>query len=62
MKYQSLTQGVRNVGYTEASAGIPYADWVGAMLQSMGGTGGAGGGQWRDAACKTCLDPVPCQP
>ena len=48
--------------YTEASAGIPYADWVGAMLQSMGGTGGAGGGQWRDAACKTCLDPVPCQP
>ena len=46
--------------YTEASAGIPYADWVGAMLQSMGGTGGAGGGQWRDAACETCLDPVPC--
>ncbi len=46
--------------YVEKSAGIPYVDWVGGMLQSRGGTGGAGGGKWQDAACETCLVPTPC--
>ena len=46
--------------YSEASAGIPYSEWVGAMLKSQGGTGGSGGGKWRDAACGTCLDSIPC--
>jgi hypothetical protein len=47
--------------YTEASGGIPYSRWVAAMLQNRGGTGGAGGGAWRDAACPTCLISLPCQ-
>jgi len=46
--------------YTEASAGIPYVDWVAAMLQNRGGTGGAGGGAWQDAACPTCLTALTC--
>jgi hypothetical protein len=46
--------------YTENSAGITYSNWVTAMLQNRGGTGGSGGGDWKDAACPTCLAPLPC--
>lgn len=44
--------------YEEQSAGIPYVDWVGAMLQSQSSTGGE---KWQDTACPTCLDPLPCR-
>jgi hypothetical protein len=47
--------------YTESSPGIVFSDWLGAMLQNRGGTGGSGGGEWKDVACPTCLQPIPCQ-
>jgi len=47
--------------YTESSPGVVFADWLTAMLANRGGTGGSGGGAWRDVACPTCLDPLPCQ-
>lgn len=47
--------------YTESSPGIVFSSWLGAMLQNRGGTGGHGGGNWKDVACPTCLQPVPCQ-
>jgi hypothetical protein len=31
------------------------------MLKNRGGTGGSGGGDWKDAACPGCLDALPCQ-
>jgi hypothetical protein len=46
--------------YTEASDGVPFADWVANMLKNRGGTGGHGGG-WFDVACPECLTPLPCQ-
>ena len=46
--------------YTENSPGLTYSHWVGAMLQSRGGTNGTGGGDWQDVACPTCLAPVLC--
>jgi hypothetical protein len=46
--------------YTEKSAGIIYSKWVTAMLRNRGGTGGSGGGDWKNAACPTCLTPLPC--
>ena len=46
--------------YTESSAGISFSKWVGAMLQSSGGTNGSGGGNWKNAACPTCLVSPAC--
>ena len=46
--------------YAEASAEVPYADWVRAMLKGKGGPGGGGKGKWKDAACPTCLAALPC--
>ena len=46
--------------YTESSPGISFSKWVGAMLQSSGGTNGSGGGNWKDAACPTCLVSPAC--
>lgn len=46
--------------YTEASAGVPFAAWLGQMLKNQGGTGGKGG-KWDSVACPTCLQPLPCQ-
>lgn len=45
--------------YTEASAGEPFADWLGNMLKNQGGTGGQGGA-WDSVACPNCLQPLPC--
>jgi len=47
--------------YTENSAGIAYSQWLAAMLQSRGGTGGSGGGDWKNVACPTCLTALSCQ-
>ena len=46
--------------YDEASAGVPFAGWLGQMLANQGGTGGRGG-KWFDAACPGCLTPLPCE-
>ena len=46
--------------YTENSAGISYSSWLAAMLQSRGGTGGKGGGNWKNVACPTCLTELAC--
>jgi len=46
--------------YDASSAGISFSKWVGAMLQSSGGTNGSGGGNWKDAACPTCLVSPAC--
>ncbi len=48
--------------YSEASAGVPFSEWLAGMLRSEGGTGGEGGLPWSDAACPDCLVPVPCGP
>jgi hypothetical protein len=48
--------------YTESSTGMVYSHWVTAMLQNRGGTGGSGGGDWKDEACPTCTMPLPCGP
>lgn len=46
--------------YTEATAGPSFTSWLGTMLANRGGTNGHGG-QWVNAACPTCLVPLPCQ-
>ena len=46
--------------YTEDSAGVPFVDWVDAMVRNQGGTGGHGGIPWENVECDDCLDPVPC--
>ncbi|MBW2439896.1 MAG: hypothetical protein JRH12_05435 [Deltaproteobacteria bacterium] len=46
--------------YTEDSAGVPFVDWVGAMVRNQGGTGGHGGIPWENVECEDCGDPLPC--
>jgi hypothetical protein len=46
--------------YEEDSAGIPFVDWVDAMVRNQGGTHGHGGIPWVNAECEECDDPVPC--
>jgi hypothetical protein len=46
--------------YEEDSAGVPFVDWVGAMVQNQGGTRGHGGMPWENVACEECFDPLPC--
>lgn len=44
--------------YEEDSAGIPYVDWIDAMVRNQGGTRGHGGMPWVNAECEDCYDPV----
>jgi hypothetical protein len=46
--------------YEEDSAGIPFVDWVDAMVRNQGGTRGQGGIPWVNAECEDCSDPLPC--
>jgi hypothetical protein len=46
--------------YEEDSAGIPYVDWIDAMVRNQGGTHGHGGIPWVNAECEDCYDPLPC--
>ena len=46
--------------YDEDSAGIPFVDWVDAMVRNQGGTNGRGGIPWENTECEECYDPVPC--
>ncbi len=52
--------------YSEASGGLPFAQWLGHMLSNRGGTvggddqGPAQGQRWLDAACPGCLAEIPC--
>jgi len=47
--------------YTEDSAGIAYSSWLASMLSNRGGTGGAGGGDWKNVACPDCTTALACQ-
>jgi hypothetical protein len=49
-----------NKFYEEDSAGIPFVDWVDAMVKNQGGTHGHGGIPWVNAECEECYDPLPC--
>ena len=44
--------------YTEDSAGVPFLDWVEAMVRNQGGTNGHGGVPWENLECTEC-DPLP---
>jgi len=46
--------------YTEDSAGIAYSSWLASMLSNRGGTGGSGGGDWRNVACPDCTTALAC--
>lgn len=46
--------------YVEDSAGIPYVDWVDAMVRNQRGTHGHGGMPWVNSECEECYDPLPC--
>lgn len=46
--------------YTENSAGIAYSSWLASMLSNRGGTGGAGGGDWKNVACPDCTTALTC--
>ena len=46
--------------YVEDSAGIPFVDWVDAMVGNQGGAHGHGGMPWMNAECEECYDPLPC--
>jgi hypothetical protein len=47
--------------YTEDSAGIAYSSWLASMLANRGGTGGSGGGDWKNVACPDCTTALSCQ-
>ena len=46
--------------YEEDSAGIPFVDWVDAMVRNLGGTHEHGGTPRVNAECEDCGDPLPC--
>jgi hypothetical protein len=49
--------------YEEDSAGVPFVDWVDAMVRKKKkkkGTHGQGRMPWVNAECEKCYDPVPC--
>lgn len=54
--------------YTETTAGVPFASWLGAMLARDGGDGDDADdhddaiSRWFNAACPTCLVDLPCPP
>ncbi len=43
--------------YLENSTGVSFSSWVAGMLASRGGTGGHGG-NWYNASCAGCLNPL----
>lgn len=46
--------------YTEDSAGVPFLDWLGAMVGNQGGTKGHGAMPWENLECIVCGDPLQC--
>jgi hypothetical protein len=47
--------------YTEESAGIPFVDWVRAMVINPFGTHGPWlQGRWQNLECEDCADPTIC--
>jgi hypothetical protein len=48
--------------YTEESAGVPFVDWLSAMVENQGGTKGHGAVPWLNLECEDCQDPLSCEP
>lgn len=57
--------------YSEASAGVRFADWTAALLKNGGDGDGASNDDahasaqrsvWQNAACPGCLSAIPCPP
>ncbi len=47
--------------YTDESAGIPFVEWVRAMVRNPFGTHGPWlQGRWQNLECEDCADPVTC--
>lgn len=46
--------------YEEDSAGVPFVDWIKAMVENQGGTHGHGGIPWKNVECVDCTAPVIC--
>lgn len=47
--------------YEEDSAGVPFVDWLRAMVENQGGTRGHGAMPWQNLECFVCDDPILCQ-
>jgi len=43
--------------YTEESGGVPFVDWVKAMVENQGGTKGHGAIPWTNLECSNCETP-----
>jgi hypothetical protein len=41
--------------YTDVSAGVPFKDWIEAMVGNQGGTKGRGAMPWMNVECVECL-------
>ena len=46
--------------FDEDSAGVPFVDWINAMVGNQGGTHGHGGIPWKNVECVDCAAPVSC--
>lgn len=46
--------------YEEDSAGVPFVDWINAMVGNQGGTYGHGRIPWKNVECVDCAAPVIC--
>ncbi|MBN2032018.1 MAG: hypothetical protein JW836_01985 [Deltaproteobacteria bacterium] len=46
--------------YEEDSAGVPFVDWIKAMVENQGGTKGHGAMPWTNSECFDCEAPMPC--
>ncbi len=46
--------------YEEDSGGVPFMDWLKAMVENQGGTHGYGAIPWKNVECVECGAPVSC--
>jgi hypothetical protein len=47
--------------YTEFSAGLPFLDWLNALMDDEEGTHGDRSGLWKNVKCSECGAPAVCQ-
>ena len=46
--------------FEEDSAGVPFVDWIKAMVENQGGTRGHGATPWKNLECEDCVAPLTC--